>query len=102
MRNFMSVYSIYDKRRQSMTVINSAINDDIFERELYSSVIAEKNSLLFQFPGDFEVFCLADFNMDNGRQVNDDDVYPYSLGTIYDIMQKFEKAGVEREIKVSD
>lgn len=60
----MFIYSIFDKKAVSFGPLFISENDDTAKRSVISSLYDE--SLLSRFPSDYCLYCLGEFNSDNG------------------------------------
>lgn len=60
----MFIYSIFDKKAVSFGSLFISENHDTAKRAVVSSLYDE--SLLSRFPSDYSLYCLGEFDTDNG------------------------------------
>ena len=60
----MFIYSIFDKKALSFGPLFTCENDDVARRTV--SISLYKDSLLSGAPGDFSLYCLGEYNSNDG------------------------------------
>lgn len=62
----LGVYCIHDKKAQLFKGPFTCLNEALAQRQ-FAIAVNTGNSELNQFPEDFDLYCLADFNDEDGR-----------------------------------
>lgn len=81
------IYAIYDAKANRFAPPFTVVNDEVAKRTLAHTFVNVGDCPLTQYPGDFSLFALGEFEEDTG------DIMPFdckqNLGTVLQIMSGF-------------
>ena len=64
------IFTIYDKKSATYGGLYQFPNKDVATRAFASQEFAQANSLVIQYPEDFDIYSLGTFNIDTGVVVS--------------------------------